>query len=152
MKRKGKLSVMALAAGVGISDTTLKKYFSRGCPRTSIKAVKKWRAKNIRSTCENADGSEIGIALKRAELAERLENAKGRKLKNDNCEARLISSLEVDGDLSAGLECLETRLNQLGGECETAVEGPAELKTQIRECVDETVRLALREFRDDLRI
>ena len=147
--RHRNLTVKQLVEGVGVSDTTLKKYFSRGCPRTSVEAVQKWRAENIKAVAEDADVSEIGIELKRAEMAERWENARTRQLKNDLASGRLIRKEDVERDVSIAVSRLVNRLNSLGLKCANIC--PADLKAPIKEAVEDTVRTALKEICDDLR-
>jgi len=144
------LTIKQLVEGVGVSDTTLKKYFARGCPRTSAEAVQKWRAENIKAVAEDADISEIGIELKRAEMAERWENARTRQLKNDLASGRLVRKEDIERDLSIAVSRLVNRLNSLGLKCANIC--PSELKAPIKEAIEDTVRTSLKEICDDLRI
>jgi hypothetical protein len=143
------LTIKRLVEGVGVSDTTLKKYFARGCPRTSVEAVQKWRSENIKAVAEDADVSEIGIELKRAEMAERWENARTRQMKNDLMNGRLIRKDEYELSLRTGISRLMNRLQSLGTKCANIC--PAELKVPVKEAVEDTVRIALKELCDDLR-
>ena len=148
--RKQKLlTIQQMADGIGVSTVTIDKYVKRGCPRTSVEAVQKWRSENIKAVAEDADVSEIGIELKRAEMAERWENARTRQLKNDLAEGRLIPKGEVERDLAIGLARLVNRLNSLG--LKVANICPSELKAPIKEAVEDTVRIALKELSDDIR-
>jgi len=151
-KRKVKTrnpTINQLVEGVGVSDTTLKKYFARGCPRNSVEAVQKWRSENIKAVAEDADISEIGIELKRAEMAERWENARTRQLKNDLAQGRLIRKDEVERDIAIGFSRLVNRLNSLG--LKVANICPAEIKAPIKEAVEDTIRIALKELSDDIK-
>ncbi len=151
-KRKVKTrnpTINELVAGVGVSDTTLKKYFARGCPRDSVEAVQKWRSENIKAVAEDADVSEIGIELKRAEMAERWENARTRQLKNDLATGRLIRKEDVERDLSISISRLVNRLNSLGLKCANIC--PSELKAPVKEAIEDTVRIALKELSDDIK-
>lgn len=147
--RKQKLlTIQQMADGVGVSTVTIDKYVKRGCPRTSIQAAQKWRSENIKSVAEDADISEIGIELKRAEMAERWENARTRQLKNDLAEGRLKPKEEVERDISIGFSRLVNRLNSLG--LKIANICPSELKAPIKEAVEDTVRIALKELGAEL--
>lgn len=139
-----------MAEGVGVCTATIDKYVSRGCPRTSIEAVQKWRSENIKAVAEDADISEIGIELKRAEMAERWENARTRQLKNDLASGRLERKEDIERDLSIAVSRLVNRLNSLGLKCANIC--PAELKAPIKEAIEDTVRTSLKEICDDLRI
>jgi hypothetical protein len=138
-----------MAEGIGVCTATIDKYVARGCPRTSIEAVQKWRSENIKAVAEDADVSEIGIELKRAEMAERWENARTRQLKNDLAQGRLIRKDEVERDIAIGLSRLVNRLNSLG--LKVANICPAELKAPIKEAVEDTIRIALKELSDDIK-
>lgn len=144
------LTIQQIADGIGVSTVTIDKYVKRGCPRTSIQAVQKWRAENIKSVAEDADVSEIGIELKRAEMAERWENARTRQLKNDLASGRLVRKEDIERDLSIAVSRLVNRLNSLGLKCANIC--PAELKAPIKEAIEDTVRTSLKEICDDLRI
>ena len=144
------LTIRQLVEGVGVSDTTLKKYFARGCPRISTEAVQKWRSENIKAVAEDAEVSEIGIELKRAEMAERWENARTRQLKNDIVSGRLVRKEDIERDLSIAVSRLVNRLNSLGLKCANIC--PSELKAPIKEAIEDTVRTSLKEICDDLRI
>ena len=138
-----------MAEGIGVCTATIDKYVKRGCPRTSVEAVQKWRSENIKAVAEDADVSEIGIELKRAEMAERWENARTRQLKNDLAQGRLIRKDEVERDIAIGLSRLVNRLNSLG--LKVANICPAELKAPIKEAVEDTIRIALKELSDDIK-
>jgi len=143
-----RLPIQVLADGVGVSSRTIDKYIRRGCPATSVEAVQKWRDENIRAVADDADISEIGIELKRAEVAERRENARTRQLKNDMLEGKLIRKDEVELHMRTALGRFSNRLQSLGLRCANLC--PAELKAPIKEAVEETVRIALKEICDDL--
>lgn len=148
--RKQKLmTIQQMADGIGVSTVTIDKYVKRGCPRTSIEAVQKWRSENIKAVAEDADISEIGIELKRAEMAERWENARTRQLKNDLATGRLIRKEDVERDLSISISRLVNRLNSLGLKCANIC--PSELKAPVKEAIEDTVRIALKELSDDIK-
>jgi len=137
-------TVGELAIGLGLSSRTIALYLSRGCPRTSIKSVQIWRSENIKDVAEAADLGELSIENKRAEIAERLENARTRKLKNDALAGLLIPRIEVERDLSIATARLVNRLTSLGTGCATIC--PSELKAAIKSGVEDAVRTALKEF------
>lgn len=143
-KRPRNLTIKAMAEGIGVCTATIDKYVARGCPRTSIEAVQKWRSENIKAVAEDADVSEIGIELKRAEMAERWENARTRQLKNDEKERLLVSRLAVSQMHGRVISRLVNRLNALGLKCANLC--PSELKAPIKEAVEDTVNVAIREF------
>ena len=138
-----------MAEGIGVCTATIDKYVARGCPRTSIEAVQKWRSENIKACAEDADVSEIGIELKRAEMAERWENARTRQWKNDLAMSRLIRKEDVERDLSISISRLVNRLNSLGLKCANIC--PSELKAPVKEAIEDTVRIALKELSDDIK-
>ena len=144
----GNMTIPALAQGAGVSTTTIEKYIKRGCPRTSVEAVLKWRLENIRAVAEDCDPGEIGIELRRAEMVERWENARTRQLKNDVLTGKLIRKDEVELALRTALSRLMNRLQSLGLKCANVC--PSELKATVKESVEDTVRVALKELTDDL--
>jgi len=137
-----------MADGIGVCTATIDKYVARGCPRKSLESVQKWRAENIKAVAEGADVSEIGIELKRAEMAERWENARTRQMKNDLMTGRLIKKDEVELHMRTALSRLVNRLNSLGLKCANIC--PAELKAPIKEAVEDTVRICLKEICADM--
>ena len=141
-------TVAELAIGLGLSSRTIALYLSRGCPRTSIESVQIWRSENIRDVAESADLGELSVENKRAEIAERLENARTRKLKNDALAGLLIPRIEVERDLSIAVARLVNRLASLGTRCATV--SPSALKASVKSAVEDTVRITLREFVTEL--
>ena len=141
-------TVAELAIGLGLSSRTIALYLSRGCPRTSIDDVQIWRSENIKDVAESADLGELSIENKRAEIAERLENARTRKLKNDALAGQLIRKEIVERDLSIAVARLVNRLASLGTRCANLC--PSELKAAVKNAVEDTVRTALREFVTEL--
>ena len=143
------LTIKQLVEGVGVSDTTLKKYFARGCPRTSIEAVQKWRSENIKAVAEDADVSELGIESRRADIADKWESARTRQQKNDERAGKYILKADVELSLRVALTRLVNRLNSLGLKCANIC--PSELKAPIKKSIEDTIRIALKELSDDLR-
>ena len=91
---------------------------------------------------------ELSIENKRAEIAERLENARTRKLKNDALAGLLIPRIEVERDLSIAVARLVNRLASLGTRCATV--SPSALKASVKSAVEDTVRITLKEFVTEL--
>lgn len=148
-KPKGRaLTLPEMAEGIGVSVVTIHKYLKRGCPRTSIAAVQKWRSENIKAVAEDTEVSEIGIELKKAEIAERWENARTRQLKNDIAEGRLIRKEEVERGISIAMARLVNRLNTLGMRCANLC--PSDLKAPIKESIEDQVKTALKELSADM--
>lgn len=147
---KRNLTIQQMAEGIGVCTATIDKYVKRGCPRASVESIQKWRSENIKAVAEDADVSEIGIELKRAEMAERWENARTRQLKNDLASGRLVRKEDIERDLSIAVSRLVNRLNSLGLKCANIC--PSELKAPIKEAIEDTVRTSLKEICDDLRI
>ena len=132
--RKQKLlTIQQMADGIGVSTVTIDKYVKRGCPRTSVEAVQKWRSENIKVIADGADSSDIGLEIKRAELIVLLENARARKQKNDLAEGLVERKDKIERDLSIGMARLVNRLNSLG--LKIANICPSELKAPIKEAV-----------------
>jgi hypothetical protein len=148
-KPKGRnLTLPEMAEGIGVSVVTIHKYLKRGCPRTSIAAVQKWRSENIKAVAEDTEVSEIGIELKKAEIAERWENARTRQLKNDIAEGRLIRKDEVERSIAIAVARLVNRLNTLGMRCANLC--PSELKAPVKESIEDQVKTALKELSADM--
>jgi len=148
-KKPRNLTIKAIAEGIGVSTVTIDKYVARGCPRSSIEAVQKWRAQNIKVVAEETDDADLGIEFRRAELIDKLESARTRQMKNDLMEGRLIRKDEYELSLRTGISRLMNRLQSLGTKCANIC--PAELKVPVKEAVEDTVRIALKELCDDLR-
>lgn len=146
--QKGELTIPELVNGVGVSHTTLKKYFARGCPRTSVEAVLRWRSENIKAVAEDADVSELGIEYKRADIADKAESARAKRLKNDLTEGRLVLREEIIRDLSLVLSRFRNRVTSIG--IEVANICPDALKVPIKNSVENTIAVALKEMVDGL--
>ncbi len=139
-----KKTTRELADAIGISSRQLATNFADGCPRTSVAAIKKWRAINVRSRTKS-DG-ELQEALLRAQLE--TERQRGIKLKAENTRMinRLIKKRIVQQDLATVYSLMESRLESLS--TEIAVLVPLELKDAARKKVENTVRLALKGVSD----
>lgn len=142
----GEMTLQALADGVGVSKTTIEKYCRRGCPRTSVKAALKWRQDNIKSCAEDADPSEIGIELKRAEMAQRWEDARAKAMKNDILSGRLIEKRKVETSLAINLTRLRNRITSLP--TEIAMLCPDDLKVPMKAKVEQVIAVAFKEIVD----
>ena len=147
-KRGRKLTIQRIAVAIGVSLNTATQYVARGCPRNSVAAVRKWRAANIKSTSSALDSStnigELNMEILRAKIAELLESARSRKLKNDRMEKRLIVRTELNHDLRTATAIVTTRIRTLQDSIPAVVNG--ELEAPIREAVAESIRVALKEL------
>lgn len=146
-----KPTIAQFAEAFGVSKTTVNVYVKRGMPKTSIDAAIEWRANNIKATPgpePDVDVAEIKEKLLQAELRDKTESARTRKIKNDILEEKLIEKIEVERDTAVAISRLTNKLNALGTRCANLC--PADLKAVIKEAVEDTVRLVLRELADDL--
>ena len=145
--RKPPLAIPVIAEGIGVSTRTIDKYVKRGCPRTSIADVQQWRAENIKAVAEDADPSEVLLELKRAELADKYESARTRKIKNDILEGRLLDADDYRTRQTIVYGRIRARLMSLGMQCANAC--PSALKPIVKKIVEECVRIALKEAADE---
>ena len=146
-------TIAQLAEAFDVSTTTVNNYVKRGMPRDSIVAAAAWREANVKKTpgplsLASEDPDNLSLQFKLAELADKRESARARKLKNDVAEGQQISRLEVERDISIAVGRLTNKLNSLGTRCANLC--PSELKPAIKEAVEDTVRTALKEIIDDL--
>ena len=147
-KKKPPLTIEVIAEGVGVSTTTIDKYVKLGCPRHSIEAAQEWRSNNIKAVADSADVSELGIENKRAEIAERNENARTRKLKNDLLEGRLAYKDDIERQLTTALSRMVNRLNSLGTMCANFC--PSAVKSVVKQAVEGVVTVMLQELSNDI--
>ena len=54
-KKPQSLSAIIVARHFGVHRVTVHDWFQRGCPRTTIKTIQRWRAANLRSEREPLD-------------------------------------------------------------------------------------------------
>lgn len=137
-----------MAEGIGVCTATIDKYVARGCPRTSIEAVQKWRSENIKTVSETVDQSEIALELKRAELAVLLENARAKKQKNDLLAERLRDVEEVNHSNVILYSRITRRLQSLGMQCANVV--ASEFKAVIKQQVEDVVRIVMKEIENEV--
>lgn len=142
------LTIEAIATGIGVSKTTIDKYVKRGCPRTTIEAVQKWRLENIRAVSEDCEDDEIGPETRRAELFDKLESARARNIKNDLMEGKLIRKDTVITDITMASTRLANRYNSIGTMCANYC--PSEIKATIKATIEEVIRIGFKEFCNDL--
>jgi len=138
------LTIQQMADGVGVGTTTIEKYIKRGCPRTSVDAVIKWRKENIKAVAESADKSEVMLERQRAELAKTLEQAREKQIANDIKEGLLLSRGDVEREWSLLLGRLRNKMQGFGLQCANVV--PAELKAPVKALIDEQARICLKEL------
>ncbi|MCP4782177.1 MAG: hypothetical protein GY903_20830 [Fuerstiella sp.] len=121
--------------------------------RDSIESAIAWRAANVKSgpgpeAETDEEVAAIAVKMRQAELADKLESARTRKLKNDILEERLIEKKEVERDIAIAISRMTNKLNALGTRCANLC--PSELKPAIKEAVENTTRVILKEMIDDL--
>lgn len=151
-QKKKQPTVEECAKALGVSKTTIDKYIRMGCPRDSIASVKKWRKENIRrpkKSVEDESASDLIRKIKEADLADKLESSRTRRLKNDLLARQSILREEVEQDLALVASLLTNRLKSLGTRISTLM--PQEAKAEVKELVDEQVRAALKEMAEGLR-
>lgn len=90
----------------------------------------------------------INEKIKAAELQERLENARTRKLKNDELEGRLLPSDQVEHSINETWLQFRLSLKNLGGTVATLV--PGEIKGVTKDMVEKTVERELARAYQDL--
>lgn len=144
----GEMTIAALATGVGVSTTTIERYIRRGCPRTSIEAVQKWRSENVSSIGEDAEPNELMQELKRAEIAATNETARAKRLKNDMLEKKLVPRDVIQRDISIALTRTVNRLQSIP--TEVSVLCPDELKVPVKSKAEQLIRVILKELKDSL--
>jgi len=142
------LTIQEMATGIGVSTRTIDKYVKRGCPRTTIEAVQKWRLENIRAVSEDCQDDEIGPETRRAELFDKLESARARNIKNDLMEGKLIRKDTVITDITMASTRLANRYNSIGTMCANYC--PSEIKATIKATIEEVIRIGFKEFCNDL--
>lgn len=142
--RKRPPTAAELAEGVGVATRTIEKYLRRGCPRTSVDAVIRWRKENIKAVAESADKSEVMLERQRAELAKTLEQARKEQIANDIKEGLLLSREEVEREWSLLLGRLRNKMQGFGLQCANVV--PSELKAPVKSLIDEQTRICLKEL------
>jgi transcriptional regulator with XRE-family HTH domain len=138
------LTIQQMADGIGVGTTTIEKYVKRGCPRTSIDDVIRWRKENIKAVAESADKSEVMLERQRAELAKTLEQAREKQIANDIREGLLLSRSDVEREWSLLLGRLRNKMQGFGLQCANVV--PAELKAPVKALIDEQARICLKEL------
>ncbi len=113
----------------------------------SLSEITRWRDERT-ARARPTDASEAGIAIRRAELAERLERARGRKMKNDRFEAQLINREELERDVEKAFDLLEQKLATLPKRAAGVVS--EELAEVIENEVSTTVSVAMSELKNSL--
>ena len=98
------LDELAAAMNPPVNVRTLKGWKARGCPCTSIDAVKKWHANHVRprkggpagpktESDKRAESLQLRTLTAEAEKAE--EDARGKKMENDKRAGLLVEKSEV---------------------------------------------------------
>ena len=144
-------TVKQLAAEVGISARQLQENFAAGCPRDSVEVIRAWRKKNVRpaSNGNPRSYSEARLALLKNQTLREAELAEKYAIENAVRRGELVERADIERDLAVAMSRLVNRLNSLGTRCANLC--PAELKVPVKNSIEETVRLALKEIAEDLR-
>ena len=111
------VTIAKIAEAMSVSSKTVNNYVKRGMPRDTVQAAIDWREQNVKKTPgpePDEDASELTLKLKLAELQERLENARTRKLKNDQLAGLLIERAEVERDIAIAISRMSNKLRSLG--------------------------------------
>jgi hypothetical protein len=144
-----------VAAVLGVQPQTVRAWRMESPPmpgepgKYSLSEITRWRDARTART-RPTDASEIGIEIRRAQLVEMLECARGRKMKNDRLEAQLISREELERDVEKAFNLLERKLATLPERVAGVV--PAALGSVISEECQSTVEHALKELRNNSEI
>lgn len=149
-------TIAELAREVGISQSNLSLYFSRGCPRTSADEIREWRDKNVRGRADISDTgaptnlaeAKLALMLKQCDRESAL--AERYNLENANRRGELVERREVEQHLAVAFGRLRDRLSGIGTEIANAM--PAELKASCKRIADDTVRVSLKELADSLSV
>jgi hypothetical protein len=134
------LTSREVGEALGISFRTVERYFHSGCPRHSVEAVQQWRAENIKGE----DGNEarpLHAAKAAAELKEREEAWRARKLRNDILEGKVLYLDDVQRDVTIAAGEVRKALQGFGAQCANLA--PTEMKVAIKELIDEQARMLL---------
>ena len=138
-----------LAPLVGMSLPMLERYIGQGAriegPPYSVVAAKEEIEKLREAT--DVDREEVGSLRRerlRAELAERMQSARSKELRNDILEGKFYKSEEVDQYLCEYAARIKSRLEQIPAE--VAVEMPGEWRDKIRVLIEDSIRNLLLEL------
>lgn len=140
----------SVGQALGVTDRTVRRWWARGCPRDSMEAIAEWRAENIKAVAEDAEPTEIQIEVRRAELMDKMESARTRRLKNDQMEGRLVEWEEVERATAVNISRFTNGLASIGTMVANVC--PSEIKVVIREQVDQIIRMRLKELADSMRV
>lgn len=146
---KPKPTIEELAIQVGISKRQLERDIQEGCPRTSVTAIKRWRASNRRQrSVTDIDDALLKVELLREQL--RHEREKRRKLALDRKQKlkELVSREQIEKEVQAAVLMLRNRLMSLP--TQIAMHAPGEIKGVTIKMTQNTIRVALKELKDQL--
>lgn len=112
-----------LAKRLGRSERTIGEYIGRGMPGNpgsyNVADCQAWLAESIRSAKPDEGDSSIALQIRRAELAEREENVRSKRLKNDLLEGRMylvdeveLAAAELTNRIRERLERIPTEISQ----------------------------------------
>jgi phage terminase Nu1 subunit (DNA packaging protein) len=112
----------ALAKRLGRSERTIGEYLAKGMPGKpgsyDVAECEAWLAANLRPKPDDSDSS-IARQIRQAELEERQENIRAKKLKNDLLEGRMylvddveLAAAELTNRIRERLERIPTEISQ----------------------------------------
>src|SRR5262245_35605022 len=133
----------ALAAEVGVARQTLHDWEAEGCPMDSADAIREWRAnhKLPRRGVALEPGETLQGRLLEAQIWKHSEDARNRKMKNDQLAGQLYDAQEVERNVAELTSVIRARLESIPDELGT--EFPAELRLQLRQRLEDHIRLIL---------
>lgn len=112
-----------MAKLLGRAERTVGEYLSRGMPGKpgsyDVADCEAWIAESIRSAKPDEGDPSIAVQIRQAELEERQENIRGKKLKNDLLEGRMylvddveLAAAELTNRIRDRLERIPTEISQ----------------------------------------
>lgn len=105
-----------IADELGISRVTYHAWLRRGCPRGSAAAAQEWRDNNIQprmggpKTNARQAGGTVQEAILLGQAVKLKEDARGKKLKNDMLERKLVYRDEASLEVTELVNMIRTRL------------------------------------------
>jgi len=136
-----RLTVVQLAAAIGISDRALRSCFERGCPRDSVEAIQHWRANNIAEPKNRARADSGLTRLKKRKLREQARNV---KIRNDQLESKMILRDAAERVLADLCTAVKNRLEAIPDQIEMEI--PRALRATVKRAVAHRIHQALTEM------
>jgi phage terminase Nu1 subunit (DNA packaging protein) len=148
------LTLKQLAAGSGVSERTLNTWIARGCPRTSVEAVRVWQQENVlprkggprKNRDAPGDGSPYSLQqrlnLAKADDAE--ESARTRRLKRRLLQRKLMmidEAVREAGEIFTEVRAIiESIPDAVAKEC------PQQLRTRIYDVARNKITAAFKKL------